>query len=352
MLPAIGRILPISDFIRRSQTEFDRGSDRGVHTVLLGGDHLEAAPSTSVASRMTNARSSRASKRSRPRAGACSWPSGATSLLATKNSAAAFDVLRSLVDSGYDAHLIVLAGSEAVEPPADLAGRITILKTISDAALQAIMALSDMGLSLTRWEGFNLPLAEMQWLGKPVLAYNIGAHPEVVAEPWFLSEGRAELVAKAVALLDGTEPAHLKSGAHIERFRRRFRWRDVLDRWTEFVLAPPLPQTEPARRLVLMDVTNSARDPANSGVVRVTRRLGAQLQALGQIDLAFVMWDAGQDDYVLLHPANLEFLSSNAGPKDWLSVAVRTGHDASVDGLLRARDPRCIRSRRYCSLRK
>jgi len=340
MLPAIGRILPISDFIRRSQTQFDRGSDRGVHTVLLGGDHLEGrtfdAGGVSDDERAIIAGLEALAARGRRLLMAL----GRYESFGYKNSAAAFGVLRSLVGRGCDAHLIVLAGAEAVEPPADLAGRITFLKTISDAALQAIMALSDIGLSLTRWEGFNLPLAEMQWLGKPVLAYNIGAHPEVAAEPWFLSEAPAELVAKAMALLDGTEPVHLKAGAHVERFRRRFRWRDVLDRWTEFVLLPPLPQTEPARRLVLMDVSNSARDPANSGVIRVTRRLGAQLQAMSEIDLAFVVWDDAQRDYVPLHPDHLGFLSSNAGPKDWLSPAIRAGHDPSVGLFLRARDPR------------
>jgi glycosyltransferase involved in cell wall biosynthesis len=338
MLPQIGRILPISDFIRRSQTEFDRGSACGVHTVLLGGDHLDGrtfdVDGVSDSERAIIAELEAIAAQGRRLLMAL----GRYEAFGYKNSAAAFGILRRLLDRGCDAHLIVLAGAEIVETPPDLAGRITFLQTISDAALQAIMALSDVGLSLTRWEGFNLPLAEMQWLGKPVLAYNIGAHPEVAAEPWFLSEAPAELVSKALALLDGTEPAHLKSGAHIEQFRRRFQWRAVLDRWAEFVLLPPLPQAEPPRRLVLMDVSNSARDPANSGVIRVTRRLGAQLQALGQIDLAFVVWDDAQGDYVPLHPGHLGFLSSNAGPTDWLSGVVRAGDDVSVDLLLRARD--------------
>jgi glycosyltransferase involved in cell wall biosynthesis len=342
MLPEIGRILPISHFIHRSQTEFDRGSDRGIHTVLLGADHLKGR-TFDVAEVSADERESLDRLEGLAAQGRrLLMALGRYESFGYKNSAAAFEVLRTLVERGHDAHLIVLAGSETVEAPAGLADRVTFLKTISDAALQATMQLSDIGLSLTRWEGFNLPLAEMQWLSKPVLAYNIGAHPEVIAEPWFLSEALPELIAKAAALLDGTEPAHLRDGAHIERFHRRFRWRDVLDRWTEFVLMPPRTPADPGHRLVLMDVSNSARDPANSGVVRVTRRLGAELQKLGEIDLAFVAWDPARHEYALLSPANLAFLSSNAGPMDWLGPAARTADQhASVDTLLQARDPRC-----------
>jgi glycosyltransferase involved in cell wall biosynthesis len=342
MLPEIGRILPISDFIRKSQTEFDRGSDLGVHTVLLGADHL-AGRTFDVDGISDDERAALDHLEGLSAQGRrLLMALGRYESFGYKNSAAAFDVLRALIDEGHDAHLIVLAGSEALEPPAGLAGRITYLKTISDAALQAIMRLSEIGLSLTRWEGFNLPLAEMQWLGKPVLAYNIGAHPEVVAEPWFLSEHPAELIAKAVALLDGTEPPHLKDVAYVERFRRRFRWRDVLDRWTEFVLLSPRSPPDAGRRLVLMDVSNSARDPANSGVVRVTRRLGAEIQRSDKIDLAFVAWDPTRQEYVLLPPACHAFLSSNAGPKDWLSFAARAADaGASAATLLRSLDPRC-----------
>jgi glycosyltransferase involved in cell wall biosynthesis len=44
----------------------------------------------------------------------------------------------------------------------------------------------------------------------------------------------------------------------------------------------------------------------------------------------------------LLSPGNFALLSSNAGPKDWLSLAARAADEhASVDTLLQARDPRC-----------
>lgn len=40
----------------------------------------------------------------------------------------------------------------------------------------------DVCVSASTWESFNLPLVEAQLLGKPVVAYNIGAHEEVVKD--------------------------------------------------------------------------------------------------------------------------------------------------------------------------
>jgi len=37
----------------------------------------------------------------------------------------------------------------------------------------------DIYTTASRWEGFDLPIAEAQGFGKPTISYNIGAHPEV-----------------------------------------------------------------------------------------------------------------------------------------------------------------------------
>ncbi|WP_315831412.1 glycosyltransferase [Bradyrhizobium prioriisuperbiae] len=42
-------------------------------------------------------------------------------------------------------------------------------------------AAADILINLSRWEGFNLALVEAQYQGTPVVAYDIGPHPEVVA---------------------------------------------------------------------------------------------------------------------------------------------------------------------------
>ena len=52
----------------------------------------------------------------------------------------------------------------------------------SDDELPYYYAASDVYATASLWEGFNLPLAEAQACGKPVVAFDIGPHPEVVRD--------------------------------------------------------------------------------------------------------------------------------------------------------------------------
>lgn len=51
---------------------------------------------------------------------------------------------------------------------------------IEDEELPYYYAACDVYVTASLWEGFNLPLAEAQACGKKVVAFNIGAHPEIV----------------------------------------------------------------------------------------------------------------------------------------------------------------------------
>lgn len=51
---------------------------------------------------------------------------------------------------------------------------------VSDEEVPYYYAASDIYATGTRWEGFNLTLVEAQACGKPVVAFNIGPHPEIV----------------------------------------------------------------------------------------------------------------------------------------------------------------------------
>lgn len=53
---------------------------------------------------------------------------------------------------------------------------------VSDEELPYYYAACDLYATATLWEGFNLPLAEAQACGKPVVAFNLGPHPEVVSD--------------------------------------------------------------------------------------------------------------------------------------------------------------------------
>ncbi len=257
-------------------------------------------------------------------------------------------MLRRLRKSLPRARLLVLAGPDKVDVPADLLDAVDELPTLGDAGLVAVMRRAALGLSMSRWEGFNLPLAEMQWIDRPALAFNVGAHPEVVADPWLLCETAEEMARKAALILGRSDGVPKCLGESFARFRERFRWEETLARWSSAIAAQPrddIPrQPQPWRRLVLVDVSNSARDPANSGVIRVTRRLSRGLSERPDMDVVFVVWDdslhGGSGGYRLLSEVNRGYLASNGGPTDPLGSVLE--HFASdAESLLRAGgDPR------------
>ncbi|MCX6006506.1 MAG: glycosyltransferase family 4 protein [Chloroflexi bacterium] len=53
---------------------------------------------------------------------------------------------------------------------------------VPDEDVPAYYAACSVYATATLWEGFDLPLAEAQACGKPVVAFNLGPHPEVVLE--------------------------------------------------------------------------------------------------------------------------------------------------------------------------
>ncbi|KAB1075337.1 glycosyltransferase family 4 protein [Methylobacterium planeticum] len=344
-LPSIDTILPISRFIQESQTEPDRGGDRGVRTVLLGSDHMalgadNGAPDDAASRILLDDLDKRISVGARP-----ILALGRVESTGYKNSLAAFEVLRGVRRKVPEAHLLMLAGPDRLDPPPDLREHVTALPTLSDATLRAVMERCDLGVSLSLWEGFNLPIAEMQWLERPVLAYSLAAHPEVIADPWFLCGSEAEMIRKAAEILVDGFPEPIRALDRFAQFRDQFTWAVTLSQWTRAILAPwreaaPASVREASRRLILVDVSNSARDPANSGVIRVTRRLSAALTRRPDLDVLFIKWNGATGTYERLSAENQPFLSSNAGPVDWIGMTADAfGDPVSLEQVMRAADP-------------
>ncbi len=72
---------------------------------------------------------------------------------------------------------------------------------VEDKNLPYYYAASDIYTTASLWEGFNLPAAEAQACGKPVVAFNIGSHPEIVKDGILVKEKDIKGFADAIIKL-------------------------------------------------------------------------------------------------------------------------------------------------------
>jgi len=310
------RIVSISRFIADSQSRPDSFSAVPTHSILLGADHMEAAVWPAAQLKVHSARGStlnavRSLKLQGKKVLLClgRWEPGCY-----KNSEAALDFMNAVRKIHPDSALVVLEEASDFGVPAHLNDAIVPIGFPDDYELTQIMKLADAGISFSLWEGFNLPLAEMQWLGRPAFALDVGAHREVIAHRWYLCQNTGELASKTADLLAGKGVGWIESVESLKAFRAYFRWARFIKEFSAVLqgISPEETKTPSSRRL-LIDVTNSTRDPANSGVVRVTRRLGRALQEFGD-EPVFVVWEEITSRYVLPTRSEYELLGQFNGP--------------------------------------
>lgn len=304
-LPEAQLITPISHFIERTQSRRDAGPEVQLTTIHLGSDHLSRPHSA------------------QPWQGAdtrCAWPArrgprilnlGRWETGNYKNSEALYTIARSILAVHPEASFGVLADAGELTPPPELAHCIRALGKPTDEQLVHLMQEADLGLSVSLWEGFNLPLAEMQQLARPVLVFDLGAHPEVAAHPWQCCASAAEMIDKALRILSGTwlEPEQWQHA--IARFRTRFTWDNTLAAY-QAALTHIVPARDPHWPQLVVDASACLRDPANTGVARVVRSLCRKLQDFGRP--LFVAWDEYLQTYVLPTEAEYHNLATYGGP--------------------------------------
>jgi glycosyltransferase involved in cell wall biosynthesis len=312
-LADVTAIIAISDFIANTQSRIDIEYERPVKTIHLGADHLEMniwqdscdSPKNSCAKKFDLVK--KTGKHCILNLGR--WEPGCY-----KNSEAIFEIFRRIKKEVPDCIIVVLDTPSAIQTPPDLADSVYPIGFPTDDELKYLMVNADLGISTSLWEGFNLPLAEMQWLNKQALVFDVGAHPEVVIHPWYLCRDNREMANKAVEVLNGKGLDRTSRTKSSEKFHSMFTWERAtmeMARFLQDVVHNSSKKTSPPVELII-DVTNAARDSANSGVIRVTRRICRELQKY--VTLLFVIWDCEINQYIFLTRDEFQQLSQFNGP--------------------------------------
>ena len=96
-----------------------------------------------------------------------------------------------------------------------------------DWRMRQVYVGCDIYVTASRWEGFNLPVLEAQYFGKPVLAYDLAAHPEVVkpGETGFLVKDQ-ESFENNLRELVADPGLRERMGAKGREWAGRFNWMD------------------------------------------------------------------------------------------------------------------------------
>lgn len=327
-MPQLDLILPISNFIANSQSQPDCLGQVPIETVYLGSDHLSQF--SNVSADYSNAKIIELNKLvtdgyklvfSLGR-----WEPGNY-----KSSSEIFELLRLLLNTNQKVKAVVLGSPENIAIPNDLKDSILCLGTPSDEVLVQAMELSDVGVVLSKWEGFNLPLVEMQFLSKPTFVFNCAAHPEVVAHASLMCSSLYDMAKKISKVFN--KELELCGSEIANTVKDKFKWHNFYHKYSEIFENLVLGRVTFERNNLIydeqpleifIDVSNSAIDPANSGVIRVTRRLSASLQQFAKP--LFVLWDTSINEYVFPNECEYKQLSEFNGPKsDGLPLSSKQG---------------------------
>lgn len=104
--------------------------------------------------------------------------------------------------------------------------------------MAALLGATDLFLTASKWEGFNLNLVEAQRAGAPAIAYRRGAHPEVVDDgaSGLLVQSRRGF-ANAVRELVSDDGRRRQMAERAQVWASRFTWDAAVERYDEVIAA-------------------------------------------------------------------------------------------------------------------
>jgi len=104
---------------------------------------------------------------------------------------------------------------------------ILSIRNAPEDIMPLIYKSCDIYTTCSHWEGFDLPVVEAQSFGKPVVCYNIGAHPEVLInnETGFIVSDHKEFIEK-LTLLVNKPKVRKEFGEKAKEFSKKFTWEE------------------------------------------------------------------------------------------------------------------------------
>ena len=113
---------------------------------------------------------------------------------------------------------------------------VLCLANVSENRMPLIYCASDIYTTCSQWEGFDLPVGEAQYFGKPAICYNIGAHPEVLLDgkTGYIVSSRNEFAEK-IKFLASDGSLRKKMGQNAKEFIKKFYWQNAIDQYDKEV---------------------------------------------------------------------------------------------------------------------
>jgi GT2 family glycosyltransferase/glycosyltransferase involved in cell wall biosynthesis len=106
------------------------------------------------------------------------------------------------------------------------------LSNVPEEMMPLIYNACDIYTTCSKWEGFDLPVGESQYFGKPVICYDIGAHREIIinGKTGFIVENNEEFAEK-IKILAENKNIRGQMGADAREFIKKFSWQNSIDNY-------------------------------------------------------------------------------------------------------------------------
>ncbi len=249
--------------------------------------------------------------------------------------------LMPLAGPHIDRARFVVAGRVSDRDQRTLESRgITVLANLSAEEMGEVFAAADVLINLSKWEGFNLALLEAQIQGTPVIAYDLGPHPEIVrhGDTGLLAKTAHDLFRMTIDIANDRGMRTEMSGRALS-WAAKFSWDTHVDQLEQIILscaANGMPRPEVARlRRTAVEQRRRTPEPRTSSFERTSAKEILELDGMAFVRAALSALGTAHND--LRAMPWLERLNRGASKRDilleMLDFASARGLSPHVRGL-------------------